>query len=202
MGYAVLMTASIAPKRRLSAENRREQIMHAAAELFIQRGFEGVSMADIAASLGTSRPTIYTYFPSTESLLDALLDERLEHLPARLRPLLSGPQDTSFADVFRALLNERELLMLLNSGGGPHFRARKQAFLNAIEERLDIQQISKRRTQARNRTPQPMLVAVLLNLLSNVAYEHTVKEDWNPDDLAALLEKFISSGVNGVLDGA
>ncbi|WP_135228676.1 TetR/AcrR family transcriptional regulator [Deinococcus fonticola] len=197
------MTAAPAPhttgKRRLSADNRREQILRSAADLFIERGFEGVSMADIAASLGTSRPTIYTYFPSTESVLDALLDERLEHLPARLRPLLCEVQATSFADVFRALLNERELLMLLNSGGGPHFRARRQAFLNAIEERLNLQQISKLRTETRGHLPQPMLIAVVLNLLSSVAYEQTVKEQWNPDELAALLEKFIVGGVDGVL---
>lgn len=194
------MTSAPPPSaKRLSAENRREQIMQAAAQLFIQRGYEGVSMADIAQALGTSRPTIYTYFPSTESVLDALLDERLEHLPARLRPLLCQT-DTPFADVFRTLLNERELLMLLNSGGGPHFRARRQAFLNAIEERLNLQELTGTRSQARGRPHQPMLLAVILNLLSNVAYEQTVKEEWNPDDLADLLNAFITGGVNQVLE--
>ena len=49
--------------------------MQAAALLFVERGFEGVSMADIAQALGVSRPTVYTYFPSPESILDALLAE-------------------------------------------------------------------------------------------------------------------------------
>ncbi|MFC6619005.1 TetR family transcriptional regulator [Deinococcus radiophilus] len=34
--------------RRLSADDRRQQILDMAAQLFIQRGFEGVRMADLA----------------------------------------------------------------------------------------------------------------------------------------------------------
>lgn len=77
--------ASPSTARRLSAENRREQILRSAEALFVERGFEGVSMADIALALGTSRPTVYTYFPSTEAILDALLAERLEQFPERIR---------------------------------------------------------------------------------------------------------------------
>ena len=51
------------PRRRLSAEVRREQILEVASQLFIERGFENVKMADIAEHLQTSRPNIYTYLP-------------------------------------------------------------------------------------------------------------------------------------------
>ena len=46
--------------RRLSAPERRQQILDMAASLFVERGFESVTVADLAHELQTSRPTIYT----------------------------------------------------------------------------------------------------------------------------------------------
>ena len=47
---------------------RREAILAAAAEEFSECGYEGASIAAIAARIGGSKPTIYRYFPSKEEL--------------------------------------------------------------------------------------------------------------------------------------
>lgn len=184
--------------RRLKAEDRREQILAAAAALFVERGFEAVGMADVAAALHTSRPTVYAYFASTGEMLGALLDARLQDLPARLGPLLGGQEGLSFARLFLALLEERELLLLLGSGGGPLFRERRRRFLAAIESRLELRELQRRRMGPGRE--QPLLIPLVLELLSSAAYEQVTTGAGAPDPevRAQLLERFILGGVAAV----
>ena len=52
---------------------RREQILATAAELFAERGFNGVSINDIGAAVGVSGPALYRHFPSKDAVLGELL---------------------------------------------------------------------------------------------------------------------------------
>ena len=183
--------------RRLSAEDRRTQILEMAAELFIQRGFESVGMADLAQALRISRPTIYTYFASTEDMLDALLEARLEGLPGRLHPYLNRLEDSAAAydQLFLALLEERELLMLLNSGGGPLFRQKRRAFFQALETRLQLAELP--RAQRSGSAAQQMIFLVI-HLLSSAAYAELTEEPFSAEALAATLNTFVNGGVRAL----
>lgn len=186
------MTASPSPARRLSAENRREQILEAAAALFIERGFEAVGMNDIARELQTSRPTVYTYFTSTRDMLRALLVERLPAMWERLRPILpaSGEfQAETFSALFLALLHERELLLLLHSGGGPIFREQRGHFLQQLGEWIE----PYRRAEAR----QPQVLHLITLLLEAVAVESVRGEGADAQARAQVIGQFIAAGVAG-----
>lgn len=188
--------------RRQSTSFRREQILNAAAVLFVERGFEAVGMADIAAELQVSRPTIYSYFSSTEAILEAVFESRLGRFPERLAPVLQAEGPVEFSALFQALLQESDLLLLLNSGGGPLFRRRRRAFLQAIEERLRLQDLPVMKVNALRR--QPKLLPILLNLLSGLAYEQVSEGDEQDNqELAKLLEVFILGGIahTKILDG-
>ncbi|MGR3802667.1 TetR/AcrR family transcriptional regulator [Marinibacterium profundimaris] len=54
---------------------RREDILGAARELFAGKGFDGTTMADIAARVDVSPPTVFNYFGSKDGLLVALITE-------------------------------------------------------------------------------------------------------------------------------
>lgn len=47
----------------------RDAISEAAITLFLERGFDGVSVAEIAAAAEVSKPTLFAYFPSKEDLV-------------------------------------------------------------------------------------------------------------------------------------
>lgn len=194
-----MIAGSPTAPRRLDAQARRDQIMRAAAGLFTERGFEAVGMGDVAAALQISRPAVYSYFPSTEAMLDALLDELLEHLPARLAPHLNASEPISFGALFLTLLQEGDLLRLLNSGGGPLFRARRQAFLQAIEAKFRHQGLTEFKLSRLD--CQPHLLPILLSLLTGLAHDHLTRQDAEADPaaLAATLENFIHAGIRGVL---
>ena len=176
--------------RRLNAQTRREQILDVAAKLFVERGFEAVGMADIAAELQVSRPTIYSYFASTEMMLESLFEARLEHFPERLSPLLPESGVVSFDRLFRMLLEERELLSLINSGGGPLFRRRRRAFVQAIESRLRLHELPAVRRE-------PHLLPILLNLLISLAYERVSAGESTEDGPARSPEQLYSGRHRG-----
>src|SRR5438445_13582345 len=46
----------------------KTKVEHAAVELFAARGFDGVSIADIAAAAGVSQGALYRHYPSKEEL--------------------------------------------------------------------------------------------------------------------------------------
>ena len=65
---------------RARSKKRREEILAAAAALFAQRGFRGVSIDDIGSAAGMSGPGIYRHFPSKEAVLSQMLLDISERL--------------------------------------------------------------------------------------------------------------------------
>ncbi|TDR82907.1 TetR/AcrR family transcriptional regulator [Paludibacterium purpuratum] len=65
---------------RVKSEAKRNGIVQAAMALFLEKGFEASSMADIARRAGGSKATLYSYFPSKEALFSEVMDQ---HCAAR-----------------------------------------------------------------------------------------------------------------------
>ncbi|THF86156.1 TetR/AcrR family transcriptional regulator [Deinococcus sp. KSM4-11] len=185
--------------RRLDADTRREQLLATAQNLFIERGFEGVGMNDIAHALGTSRPTVYTYFTSTTAMLRALLDARLPALWQRLHPLLETGQDSGppvhmaldYRAIFGALLQERDLLLLMHSGGGPTFREQRSHFLQELAALL---------APYRPALARPGALHIVTLLLEAVAVETLRHPESAPEGLDDSLAAFLVGGL-GALRG-
>lgn len=64
------------PRRRLSAEDRRAEIIVAATRLIADRGFRGVSLEAIAEECGITKAGLQHHFPSKDELLIAVLNHR------------------------------------------------------------------------------------------------------------------------------
>jgi len=67
----------IKPRPRRN-DAQRQSILDAASLLFIEKGFGGTNINDIADAVGVSRTALYYYFPSKESMLEALTEEITE----------------------------------------------------------------------------------------------------------------------------
>ncbi len=76
------MTMSRAGRPRASS---RETLAEAACELFLERGFEATSIADITQRAGVSRSSFFNYFTGKSAVLWAGFDERIEQLERTLR---------------------------------------------------------------------------------------------------------------------
>ena len=60
---------------RLPADERRDQLLDVALEVFATAGFHGASMNDVAEAAGVTKPVLYQHFDSKNDLFSALLDE-------------------------------------------------------------------------------------------------------------------------------
>jgi AcrR family transcriptional regulator len=78
----------------------RETIAATARRLFAERGFDAVTVAEIAAAADVSEKTVFNHFPTKEDLAFAGREQGLLQLVADIRERAPG---TPVLDVFRAL---------------------------------------------------------------------------------------------------
>jgi AcrR family transcriptional regulator len=89
----------------------RQQISDVATTLFVVRGFDRVTVSEIARIVGVSEKTVFNYFPTKESLVFDRADEGVERLAAALRERDAGESPTKA--MLRALSEEPEELEAL-----------------------------------------------------------------------------------------
>ncbi|MDF2233720.1 TetR/AcrR family transcriptional regulator [Albimonas sp. CAU 1670] len=80
-----------APARRHAAgadPAKRAQILHGAARVFLDKGFESASMEDVRRAAGVSKGTIYVYFSDKEELFEALIADKRDRIFAGLSAVL------------------------------------------------------------------------------------------------------------------
>ncbi|MEU9864510.1 TetR/AcrR family transcriptional regulator [Streptomyces sp. NPDC047971] len=81
-------------RRRMGVEERKQQLIGVALELFSHRSPDEVSIDEIAAAAGISRPLVYHYFPGKQSLYEAALRRAADELAARFLEPPHGPLGT------------------------------------------------------------------------------------------------------------
>lgn len=79
--------------RRLSSDERRQQILRAATAVFGARGYVGATTDDVARAAGVSQPYVVRLFGSKEKLFLAALDDALARLLASFRAALADSDD-------------------------------------------------------------------------------------------------------------
>jgi AcrR family transcriptional regulator len=120
-------------RRRLSAEEARARILHAAERKLAEVGPEGLRLTDLAAELGISHPAILHHFGSREELVAAVVTRAFAHTNEQLSRALSegerGP--TAILDMIAEFYgqngNARLIAWLLLSGRAPNQHARGSA---------------------------------------------------------------------------
>ena len=78
---------------RLPRHERRRQLLDAALELFVARGYHAAAMDEIAERAGVSKPVLYQHFPGKLELYLALLDESVDTLVEKVRDALKSNAD-------------------------------------------------------------------------------------------------------------
>ena len=83
----------IKERKAREKEQLRQQILSAARELFVNEGYDNVSMRKIASKIEYSPTTIYLYFKDKADLLDSVCQETLLNLLNTLEQLKSDISD-------------------------------------------------------------------------------------------------------------
>lgn len=91
------------PRWARRKEARPQELLAAALDLFVERGFAATRLGDVAARAGVSKGTLYLYFDSKEELFKAVVRENV--LPAldEAEDIIDGYAGSS-ADLFREII--------------------------------------------------------------------------------------------------
>jgi AcrR family transcriptional regulator len=79
----------------MTGEQRREQLLAVARDLFAERGFEAASIEEIAHRAGVSKPVFYEHFAGKEVVYAVIVDREMRALVDRCTSALTGhdPRD-------------------------------------------------------------------------------------------------------------
>ena len=94
------------PRARMTASQRREQLVTVAKSFFAEKGFDGTSVEEIALGAGVSKPVVYEHFGGKEGIYAVVVDREVQALTG----LLIGSLDD---DAHPKVLVERAALALL-----------------------------------------------------------------------------------------
>ena len=101
----VAILETLAHPRQRRKEARPAELMASALELFVEKGFAGTRLEDVAARAGVSKGTLYLYFDNKEALFKAVIQEGIVPVLEEGAGLVEAFQGSS-ADLLRALIRE------------------------------------------------------------------------------------------------
>src|SRR3954454_3910330 len=94
-------------RARMSGKERREQLLDVGRKLFAEKGFEGTSVEEIAATAQVSKPVVYEHFGGKEGLYAVVVDREI-------RTLLEAVTSSLITDEPPRVLLENAALALLD----------------------------------------------------------------------------------------
>jgi AcrR family transcriptional regulator len=169
--------------RRLTADERREEVVEAAIAEFAQRGYHATRTADIARAAGVSQPYLYALFPDKKALFLACYERAVDRIRATLIDARERAQDADDLDAvlaraYRELIRARphQLLFQLQAhaaAADPEIRAAVRAgFVSLVDEGVRLHGVSR----------QVVLGYIARALFTNVAFALELPDGYRLDD--------------------
>lgn len=180
----------------MNKSQRHAHILYIAKRLFVERGYDDVTIADVIKASDIARGTFYLHFDSLESLLTALFDEVVNQTWQQIAPILEQVEDIeactveTVRTVFRMFDGSEDSLgEVFISGGGAEFTRRKEEALYGRLGGLLEASIAKRHkllhggqipTAERN---LKWTVVMLVSLVANMSHyaTHSVSSEQRKD---------------------
>lgn len=126
----------------------RQKLFAALSQLMADRGFDAITLADVAAAAGVGRTAVYNHVPDKESLLLAFITHETEQYAATLERALEGVDDP--VEQLRTYVRQQvQLKQVFHLAPGP-----------------DLRTVLSRPTQARLREHAVVVEEILRRILS------------------------------------
>jgi AcrR family transcriptional regulator len=122
------MSTMAAPKTRMSAEDRREQVLVAATRAFARTGYSGTSTDVVAREAGVSQPYVVRMFGTKKDLFLAVFEQATDRIRRAFQGVLDDrvggrpfdpDDDADWAEMgaaYTALLADRDFLLVMMHG--------------------------------------------------------------------------------------
>jgi AcrR family transcriptional regulator len=179
------------------AEERRNEIIDAADELFSQKGFDGTSTNDILEKVGIARGTLYHHFKSKEDIMDALIERYSVRLLGAAQEIAA---DKSIPVVERII----RVVMALNLSGGSskeimeHIHKPQNALMHQKIEKVIINGVTPILTEIIHKgiqqglfhTPYPYECMEMVVIYANTVFDDDMVQLTN-EERASRIQAFV-----------
>jgi AcrR family transcriptional regulator len=190
---------------RLPADERRQQLLAVACDLFAKTGFHDTSMEDIADAAGVTKPVLYQHFPSKRALYGELLEDTGSRLLDRLAEATSHATtgrervETGFRAYFQFAVGDRSAFRLLFGASirsDPDFARTVDAILQSAADSISTL-IDLPTSDVQRRVLAHALVG-MAEAVGRRALAESDPNDVDGDELAAWIAELAWFGLRGV----
>jgi AcrR family transcriptional regulator len=187
---------------RLPADERRQQLLAVACDLFARSGFHQTSMDDIAESAGVTKPVLYQHFPSKRALYLELLEDTgrrlLDRLAEATARATSGRErvEAGFRAYFEFAVGDRSAFRLLF---GASIRSDPE-FARTVDEVLEAAAatISTLIDLPASEAQRRVIAYALVGMGESVGRHALTDLDVDGDELATWVAELAWFGLRGV----
>ncbi|WP_058300756.1 TetR/AcrR family transcriptional regulator [Gorillibacterium timonense] len=161
-----------------AAPERRAEIMNAAEQLFMQKGYDNVPISELLAVIGIAKGTFYHHFPSKDALLNAILERTVEGIGERAAAICEHPE-------MNAPQKLHAVMGAIFQGGDN----RRGASLDPDDDRHLLMHMKL--TNRFYAKLEPVLVAI-----TRQGIQEGIFHTGNPEDVTAILLRGITGFIN------
>jgi AcrR family transcriptional regulator len=203
-------TTPAAPRKRLAALDREQQIVAGATAFFARRGLDA-QMRELATELGIAHTLLYHYFPSKRLLIERVYEQSFAGRWDSAWELLLDHKTLPVADKLQAfyrqylavILTPEWLRILVHSGLSDGLIPNR--YFALIRERLFPRLLRETRRAAGNRSraaATPREEALLMGLHGGLIYHLGIwpmvyQQSFSGQGDPALIDSFIADRING-----
>jgi AcrR family transcriptional regulator len=189
----------------LGPERRRPEVLDAALQLFLEYGYDGTSMQQIADRAGVTKPVVYACFPAKDELFRALLAREEERILAEIQGAFEnadvGEPETVLIEGYTAFLRAvaeypdvYRLIFLREGGGNTAVARRVQRGRESLVDQLTLLASAwlKARRKNRSKAETEKIAGLLGNSIVALAEAgarvlFSGEGDWTPETLGRKL---------------
>lgn len=150
----------------MTADERREQILHAALTVFAEGGYAGTTTDQVAREAGVSQPYVVRLFGGKQPLFAEVYARASRRVVEALAAVAAGPDaKQEMGEAYVGLLADRNLLLLLMHGfaaGSEPEIGRLARWTLSEAFRLYVERTGEGPDEARTFVAHGMLINVLL----------------------------------------
>jgi AcrR family transcriptional regulator len=99
------MQSETKPRWERRKDARPQELLAAALDLFVDRGFAATRLEDVARKAGVSKGTLYLYFENKQELFKAVVRENIVQIIGDAEVEFAAATEVSSADLLRTLLS-------------------------------------------------------------------------------------------------
>jgi AcrR family transcriptional regulator len=190
------------PRKRMSAAERREQLLEVGRGAFAEKGYDAVSVEELAQRAGVTKPIVYEHFGGKEGIYAVILDREVSVLLERMSEALqvSGARARveASADAFLGYIEERPdgfRVLLRDTSKVEGARTSWTTVMGDVADRVDRLLAKELDSRGFDRTYAPLYSRGVIGLIANIGQWWLETGSPSREEVAAHIANLVFNGL-------